>query len=538
MQKFAKTILKLVIDAMLILLAIILILVFLLWKDTWNPYENTIEAEAIPTFQKFNLDTGHVFNSETSLPVRWSTLIDLDWDNIDEIFLWGGATQADQVFAYRDASFQDVSSDYNISKDASQNTLAAASLDIDNNGWSDLIVSRESGVYIYYNTQGVLTQTQVRDLWLNEKSTPLGLTFGDINKDGLVDIFLSTYIKKQLMNGLTNFSPWYGATSALLLNNGDNSFSNISVAAGLDYIHNTFQWVFVDIDNDSWLDLVVAYDTGEPRIYKNNRDTTFSLVPNPFTGKYSYPMWIAVGDYDSNGFTDLMFSNIGSSLPKTMVKGDLENIDELDLGWILLKNNGDFRFEEVAESSQIRDFEFSWWAVFADMNTDGLEDLMVAENFVDLSFQKLFKLPGRLLLQKPDNSFVATEKASGVVNKHFGITPLVSDFNADGYMDMVWVNVAEPSFAFINDGGDKNYLQLALPDNNDSLGAKIIMTLDSGNILTQDYITGEWLVADQTNIIHFWLGDNNAVQQLEVRYINKPSVIIQSPEINSLLEVN
>ena len=41
-------------------------------------------------------------------------------------------------------------------------------------------------------------------------------------------------------------------------------------AAGLDYIHNTFQGVFVDMNNDSWLDLVVAYDTGEARTYKNN----------------------------------------------------------------------------------------------------------------------------------------------------------------------------------------------------------------------------------------------------------------------------
>jgi hypothetical protein len=82
-----KTIVRLIRDAILILLAIILILLFLLWKDTWDPYNNKISANLIPTFQKYSLDAGHIFNGEVSLPVRASSLIDLDNDGIDEVFL-------------------------------------------------------------------------------------------------------------------------------------------------------------------------------------------------------------------------------------------------------------------------------------------------------------------------------------------------------------------------------------------------------------------------------------------------------------------
>gem|GEM_PF-4153331 len=88
-MKIWKTIIRLIFDALLILFAIVSILLFLLWKDTWDPYNNKIAENLIPTFTEHTLDTTHLFNGETSLPVRASSLIDLDNDGIDEIFLGG-----------------------------------------------------------------------------------------------------------------------------------------------------------------------------------------------------------------------------------------------------------------------------------------------------------------------------------------------------------------------------------------------------------------------------------------------------------------
>jgi len=536
-MKIWKTIIRLIFDALLILFAIVSILLFLLWKDTWDPYNNKIAENLIPTFTEHTLDTTHLFNGETSLPVRASSLIDLDNDGIDEIFLGGWAWQPDQIFAYKNNNFIEISDSYNITKPDTLNSLAAGSVDMDNNWLSDLVVAREDGIYIYYNDWEKFS-VEKPEININDTSTPLWLTFGDVNKDWFIDIFLSTYIKKELMTGLTNFSPWYGSTSALLLNNKGGGFENITVEAGIDYVHNTFQWIFVDINNDSWLDLVVAYDTGEPRIYKNKGDSTFSLTQNPWTGKFAYPMGIWVGDYNNDGLTDLMFSNIGSSLPKALVKWDVKDTDDLVLEWFLLENKWDFIFEDVAEKAQIQNYEFSWWAVMADMNNDAREDLIVAENYVDLSFQKIFKLPGRFLLQREDWVFAATGKASWVSNKAFGITPLVSDFNNDGALDLVWVNIAGPSFAFINDNNVVgNYLQITLPETAQYLWAKVTVTTESGDIFVQDYITWEWLVADQSNTIHFGLGQTQAITQLEIITVSGEPQIIENIEINSRIVI-
>ena len=528
-----KTILRLILDWILILFAIVLILLFLLWKDTWDPYNNKISENLIPTFQKYSLDTSHMFNWETSLPVRASSLIDLNNDGIDEIFLGGWAGQIDQIFEYKNNNFVEISDKFTTEKADALNSLAAGSVDMDNNWFTDLIVSREDGIYIYYN-DGQNFRVEKPEININSYSTPLGLTFWDINRDGFIDVFLSTYIKKDLMNGLTNFSPGYWATSALLLNNGDRSFENITESAWLNYVHNTFQWVFIDIDNDSWLDLVVAYDTGEPRIYKNNSDITFTLKPNPWTGKFAYPMGIWVWDYNNDGLTDLMFSNIGSSLPKAMVKWNIEDTDDLILDWFLLENKWDFIFKDVAKETQIQNYEFSWWAVFADMNNDSREDLIVSENYVDLSFQKIFKLPGRFLLQREDWVFAATGKAAWVSNKAFGITPLVSDFNNDGALDLVWINIAGPSFAFINDNNvEWNYLQVTFPETAKHLWAKAVLSLADWTTKIQDYITWEGLVTDQSSTIHFGLADAENLEKLTLKYTDWTEEIIEKPIINS-----
>ncbi len=513
-------------------LLLIGVIVFLLWNDTRDPYNNAISSEKIPRFTQMRIDKWHSFSGEVSLPMRWSTLIDINNDWVDEIFLWGWAWQEDQIYQYWWDEFIDISSQFRLSKEVNENTLAASSVDLDNNGFSDLIVSRDNWVFAYFNLWKWFIKRRI-NTWMNNRTSPLWLTFWDIDKDGDLDIFVAWYIKKDQMNGLTNFSAWYGGMSALLLNNGDKSFSNINALAWLEYTHNTFQWIFVDLNNDSWLDLVVAYDTWEPRIYKNNGDLSFSFQKNPYTDKFSYPMWIAVGDYDNDGDSDIFFSNIGSSLPKFMVKWDLETTRDLELWWFLFENNGDFHFKDVADITKLRDYEFSWWAVFHDMNNDSLQDLIVAENYVDLAFHKYFPLPWRFLLQKGDQTFAAAWKKSGVENSHYWITPLISDFNNDWLQDLVWVNIAGSSYAYIQEKTNKNsYINISFPETAQYIWAAVTIILDDGTSLYDAYIIWEWLAADQSNTLHFWLWESKNIQEITVRLVDGLEISLP-PKINT-----
>ena len=69
--------------------------------------------------------------------------------------------------------------------------------------------------------------------------------------------------------------------------------------------------------------------------------------------------------------------------PDFMVSGDVKDKSLYNDKWILFRNDGNFKFIDVAEEAKIAGYEFSWGCTFADMNNDGLPDLMVAENYVD-----------------------------------------------------------------------------------------------------------------------------------------------------------
>jgi len=533
--------LKWIIPSVLILIIVGVLAFF--WKDTINPYANnplsikdcdfTVADNMIPKFDVVDIDFTHQFDGDISLPVMGSCLIDINNDGVDELFVGGGKTQNDALFQYKNGSFDDISNKLPSKKG---NTLSAVSYDFDQDGFTDIIVTRDNSVSVLLNQNGTFTEQNI-DVHLNKKSSPLSVTLGDINQDGYIDMFVAGYIKKELMEGQTIFNDKkYGGSSVLLLNNGDNTFTDITKLAGLEYIHNTFQGVFVDVNNDSRLDLVVAYDTGEPRIYINQVGTSFKMINNPLTGKFSYPMGIAVGDYDNNHTPDFFFSNTGTSVPKALAKGDLKDNQELYTDWILFNNDSQGNFTDTANKTNIAKFEFSWGAIFEDFNLDGKQDLVVAENYIAFPPQALFKLPCRFLLQQDNGTFAAVEQQAGVVNKNYAITPLSSDFNNDGYPDLIYVNLNGPVKVFMNKGGEHNFVKVRLSDKANLIGAKVTVTTEKGSQTNFNTI-GEGLCSDQSNTLIFGLADAKKIKSITVTDSKGKTQTIENSTLNSTVAV-
>lgn len=555
--------LLLIVGALLVI-AIIAILYFLK-SDSKNPYTSTtwgrfsgscpsqdepakdfgkdfrkcdysVPSEEIPVFSKSNLSWNNDFDSGKSLPIMGSALIDIDNDGVDELFLAGGVGQEDALFAYRDGKF--VASKVELpNKPQNTSTFGAVSFDLDANGKTDLLLTGDYGV-LWYKNNGNGFDVQKIDVPLNDKSVAASITLGDIDQDGDADMFVSAYIKLDQMEGQTIFKDFnYGGSSLLMINNGDNSFTDKTEAYGLTYVHNTFCAVLVDADDDGFLDLIVAHDTGEVRTYKNESGKSFTMKSNPTTGKYAYPMGIAVGDYNNDGHIDFFFSNTGSSVPEFLARGDLDKEDEFISDWLLFKNNGKFNFTDAAKETDVADFEFSWGAIFEDFNLDGRQDLVVSENYVAFPPHKLFKLPGRFLVQRPNGKFAAVEDQAKVVNKNYGITPLTSDFNQDGYPDLVFTNISGKSQAHINEGGSANFIAFRFPETAKYAGAKISVTKNDGTVLSDVYVIGEGLVSDQTSTVTFGLADDKSVKEVKMCLPNGDIIQIEGYEVNKLNQI-
>lgn len=504
--------------------------------DRQIPYDVDLMGTVIPEYQEMFIPFINSNDGEASLPFLASAIIDVDGDGREELFLGGGHGQNDGLFRFDGKTFQSVDDVLAFEKAIDDASLGSVVLDLNKDGTQDLIVARESGVWIHENIGGRFNSRKL-DLEMRDDTVPLSVAVADLNGDGHFDMYVSGYIRNDLVEGLNVFREGYGGSSELYINRGDNTFENRTAEWGLTYKHNTFQSVFIDVDQDNNIDLVVAHDTGQVRTWKNTGQK-FVLVENPNSSFFSYPMGIAVGDYNNDGLVDFFFSNVGSTPPHFLLKGDLRDDQQHHWKWIFFENQGDFKLVDKAAEAKLADYEFGWGNVFEDLNLDGRPDLLVSQNFVSLPFHKLqmLRLPGRLLVQNLDGEFVEVGKQAGVSNPLFSIAPLTADFNGDGYPDIVHANIAGPSKAFLSKGGDSGYLKISLPDTVESIGAMVTVTLGDGRRLYMPYVSGEGLCSDSSRILIAGLGGAKATK-VSVKFMDGSVIEREGSFRNEMLKL-
>lgn len=460
--------------------------------------ERKPQSETALKFVNMPFPTQHQYDS-ASLPFVGSAAFDIDGDTAHEIFIAGGKYQQNKIYKFKDGAFVDMGIPFPHSQDKA--THGAAHLDIDKDGDTDLFTAGEGGVWVHINTgktqTGHITFTSRRlEFGLAENTTPLGVALGDVNKDGWVDLYISGYIKNNLVEGQTIFTKPYGGYSYLLLNNGDNTWRDVSKDAGVWRQHNTFTTVFVDLDNDLDSDLVIAQDTGGIEMYENTGTFPMRPIANPTVN--AYPMGLAVGDYNNDGLMDIYASNVGHTLPAFMLRGDLGKNEPLNTDYILLRNDGGLKFTDTARSAGIARFGFGWGTLFADLNIDGHEDLLVAQNYIKLSMGGLITKYAAKVLQNNGNSkFALVGTSSGATNKANGITPLVADFNGDSRPDIIWVNIGAPAKAYLNQTKGLPIRTLNLPNTVHNLGALVHIPAKNGATHIRQIIANQGLGSDQ-----------------------------------------
>ena len=483
-------------------------------------YEVSTDNIAIPEFDEQTIDFIPSYDKTKTIPFTASAVIDIDGDGTEEVFFGGGIHQDDAFYKFQDGAFVDITAATGWSKQLPDKTFGSIAIDLDKDGDTDLLIARQSGVWRYDNTNGKFSGIKL-DLDLDAKSVPLSVAVSDLNRDGLFDMYVAAYIARKYVEGETIFNRDYGGISALYLNQGNNRFRNITRESGLYHQHNTFQGVFIDVDGDNLEDLVVAHDTGTVKTWKNLGNLKFQDMPNPTSGYFSYPMGIGVTDYGNDGDPDFYFSNVGSTTPDAIVRGDLRDDQVLHKKWIMFENQGSFQFDDIAEKSKLADYEFSWGALFEDFNLDGRDDLVVSENYVGFPTHilPLWRLDGRFMVQNRNGEFAAVGKRAGVQNRLYGISPLTADFNQDGYPDLIHVNLLGPQKVFLSKGGDANYLKVKLPNNVSSVGAKVKVLLNDGTVLHNTFVVGEGLCSDQSHILNFGLGKQKA-RSVSVQYLD------------------
>lgn len=469
-----------------------------------------------PRFESVALDFIHAGDLDLSLPFAGGAVFDLDGDGRDELFLGGGRTQDDAVFAFRDGRFERLQGAVT-PKQTPDATHGAAAIDLDGDGRDEVLLARESGVWLCRNLRAQLECANLA-LRLDEGVTPLSIALGDINRDGFTDFYVSGYVSRRLVEGETVFRRPYGGYSYLFVASAEASWRDETEAYGLRRRHNTFAAVFADLENDGDADLVIAQDTGRVEMYENTGAAPMRAIAN--SSVYSYPMGIAAGDIDNDGLVDFYFSNVGHTLPEWMLRGDLRANDPFNTDYMLFRNEGGLNFIDQAADRGLARLGFGWGVVFADINLDGRQDLLAAQNYARLPLnQIMYRYPGKLMLQQADGGFAAGERAAGIENRDFGLTPLVADFDGDLRPDLVWLNLNGPARAFLNRGQTGNAIGIRLPNRASMLGARVEIRAGGESRFAQ-VIANQGLGADQTRTQIFGLGAAEHAQSVVIRLSN------------------
>ncbi len=183
-------------------------------------------------------------------------------------------------------------------------------VDYDNNGVLDLFITTYNGSYRLYRNDGFFNFTDVSASSgiLQYTSTTYGASWGDYDRDGDLDL----YVCKYQLDGDPGI---YAYLNKLYRNNGDGTFTDVTMEAGVgDGVKLSFQSVWLDYDQDGWPDLFIINDRLYANsLYRNNGDGTFADVSVEAGIGFAFqdPMSNTVGDFDNDGDLDIFFSNTG-----------------------------------------------------------------------------------------------------------------------------------------------------------------------------------------------------------------------------------
>lgn len=500
-------------------------------------YDIDLGDTIVPQFTHVEVPFDQQHDDATSLPITGSAAIDVDGDGVEELFIGGGYQQENGLFRFENGAFVAIADQAGLKKQADGTAFGALVLDYNNDALPDMLVTHREGIWLYTNNGGSFTAERL-NAEMNDNTTGISIAVADVNADGHFDMYVSGYIQNDKIEGLNIFNKeGYGGTSELFINAGDNTFTNETQARGVSFLHNAFQSAFGDFEGDGDLDLIVAHDTGNIRTYINDGSGNFTNSTNPNTDLPSYPMGIGIADVNNDGLTDYSFSNVGSTPPTFLVRGDLRDDQPLNRKWMAFVPDGKGGFTEEGESWAIADYEFGWGLSHEDLNLDGREDLIVSQNFVTAPFHKVgfLRLPGRMFVQNASGQMAEVGTLNGVVNRQFSIAPLTADFNSDGRADVVHINIAGNSQAFISTGDNPNgFLKIRLPEGLASIGAMVEITLEDGSTLNKPYASGEGLASDSSRMIIAGLGRQKA-NKVMVRFIDGTSAVQEGSFSNETL---
>jgi hypothetical protein len=478
-------------------------------------------------------------------------LIDYDNDGWLDIYLVNGSTydalsgkrsppHAALFHNNHDGTFTDVAAKAGVTNDRWGFGVAIG--DFDNDGWPDIFVANFGKNRLYHNNHNGTFTDVAEKAGVTLGNWSDGATWGDYDGDGRLDLFVSGYLHYDVnhqptaTDGSVAFAfcqlrgmpvmcgphGLKGEPDHLFHNNGDGTFTDVSVKAGVADTNGYYGFtaIFVDINNDGRVDLLVANDSEPNYLYINKGDGTFEdrSYVSGFAlnneGREIASMGLAVGDYLNNGLLDLLVTDFSDDFKA------------------LYHNDGDASFTDVADQAGIAQMAVpfvGWGDAFFDYDNDGWLDIMMVNGHVypqvdQHDWGTTYAERPLLFHNNHDGkfSYVPPVKGSGLAVLTSGRGAAFGDLFNNGKMDVVINPIEGPPVLLKNVNPDHHHwVELKLVGGprspRDAIGATVYLTAN-GTRQRQDVMSGGSFISSNDQRPHFGLGDATDAGTAEIHW--------------------
>jgi hypothetical protein len=432
--------------------------------------------------------------------------------------------------------------------------FGCAAADYDNDGKTDLLVTTFGPNILYHNNgDGTFTDVSNRSGLAGGNIWHTGAAFADYDGDGLLDVYIAGYLDFNVLHPELKTCEYRGvqvhacgplgykgAPDALYHNNGDGTFTDVTVKAKVvdRALYFGFSVIFEDLDGDQRPDIFVANDSNPNYFYRNRGDGTFEesamaagLAYNS-DGKEMSSMGIAVGDYDNDGRTDLFVTTFAND------------------NYVLFHNDGKGLFSDMSFQSGIGESTVSflgWGTFFLDYDNDGFKDLFAANGHVYPEVdgklnREVYREPLLLFHNSKNGKFQESDQAAGLrhLPAHSARGAAYCDYDNDGDLDIAVSNIDERPQLLRNDGGNgKHWLEMRLigtASNRDAIGA--LVKVRAGEIVQWDRVrTGGSYISGNDLRLHFGLGDHDSADSVEIRWPSGATEKLEKVPVNRILTI-
>ena len=469
---------------------------------------------------------------------------DYDNDGWMDVFILGGrrlegipAGSSNRLYRNnRDGTFTDVTAKSGLLDAGWANGVCIG--DYNNDGFEDLFITYYGQNRLYRNNgDGTFTNvTTAAGLFNPNTRFGTGCTFVDYDRNGLLDLFVSNYVEFDLAHAPlpsmkipncnfegvpVNCGPrgLITATHLLYRNNGDGTFTDVSKESGVAALRGSYGLTAVafDADEDGWPDIFVACDSTPSFMLMNNQDGTFREeamlrgLAVSGDGEEMAGMGVGVGDYDLDGHLDLF---------KTHFQNQANG---------LYHNNGKGEFEDVTSAAGFSSERryISWGTGMIDLDNDGYPDLLLVTGTVYPELEHIYaKYPAhtpRVVFRNQGNGTFAEmgdEAGPGISARHTSRGCAFGDFDNDGDLDILIMNMNEPPSLLRNDAPPGNrWLKIRLEgtqSNRSAIGARAIVRY-GGKVQAQEVLSQSSYLSVNDPRLHFGLGSASTAD-VEIRW--------------------